>query len=229
MKEKYKSNLSFTDLLFNMLVGFVFLFVIAFLLINPVAKKADIVVPAEYLIVINWNEESSDDIDLWIKDNTHTVGFIAKDRGVMHLDRDDLGKANDTVNLDGKIVTIPVNREVVSIRGKIPNTYKVAVHLYRRYGSKIKSVVGDDTGAESITFVPSEPVEVQVEIIKVNPYKIVYSGTLKLTDVGQIENVKGFTVDEENKVTEVFDFTEQVLPGHSRRASSSLPPPLRGF
>lgn len=218
MKEKYKSNLSFTDLLFNMLVGFVFLFVIAFLLINPVAKKADIVVPAEYLIVINWNEESSDDIDLWIKDNTHTVGFIAKDRGIMHLDRDDLGKANDTVNLDGKIVTIPINREVVSIRGKVPNTYKVAVHFYRR------SLLG-----ESNTLDPSEPVEVQVEIIKVNPYKIVYSSTLKLTNVGQIENVKGFTVDEENEVTEVFDFTEQVLPGHSRRNSSSPPPPLRGF
>lgn len=208
MKEKYKSNLSFTDLLFNMLVGFVFLFVIAFLLINPVAKKADIVVPAEYLIVMDWNEESSDDIDLWIKDNTHTVGFLAKDRGVMHLDRDDLGKANDTVNLDGKIVTIPINREVVSIRGKIPNTYKVAVHFYRR------SLLG-----ESNTLDPSEPVEVQVEIIKVNPYKIVYSSTLKLTNVGQIENVKGFTVDEENNVTEVFDFTEQVLPGHSRRNS----------
>ena len=36
------SNLAFNDLLFNVLIGFVMLFVIAFLLINPIAKKADI-------------------------------------------------------------------------------------------------------------------------------------------------------------------------------------------
>ncbi len=33
------SNLAFNDLLFNVLIGFVMLFVIAFLLINPIAKK----------------------------------------------------------------------------------------------------------------------------------------------------------------------------------------------
>ena len=38
-KNKYKSTIGFTDLLFNLLVGFVYLFIIAFILINPIQKK----------------------------------------------------------------------------------------------------------------------------------------------------------------------------------------------
>ena len=40
-KEKYKSTIGFTDMLFNVLVGFAFLFIVAFLLIKPEAKKED--------------------------------------------------------------------------------------------------------------------------------------------------------------------------------------------
>ena len=39
---RYRSSFGFIDLLFNMLIGFVFLFMLAFLLINPVAKKETI-------------------------------------------------------------------------------------------------------------------------------------------------------------------------------------------
>ena len=36
------TNLSFNDMLFNILIGFVMLFILAFLLINPITKKADV-------------------------------------------------------------------------------------------------------------------------------------------------------------------------------------------
>ena len=39
---RYRSSFGFIDLLFNLLVGFVFLFMLAFMLINPVAKKETI-------------------------------------------------------------------------------------------------------------------------------------------------------------------------------------------
>ena len=64
------SNLSFNDLLFNVLVGFVMLFVIAFLLINPITKKSDIPVKAEFLIVLSWPADAADDIDLWVQRDT---------------------------------------------------------------------------------------------------------------------------------------------------------------
>ena len=38
---RYRSSFGFIDLLFNMLIGFVFLFMLAFLLINPVKKERD--------------------------------------------------------------------------------------------------------------------------------------------------------------------------------------------
>ena len=54
LKQRRKAgNLAFNDLLFNVLVGFVMLFVIAFLLINPITKKNDIPSKAEYQLFSN--------------------------------------------------------------------------------------------------------------------------------------------------------------------------------
>ena len=60
----YGSQVAFIDLLFNTLVGFVFLFILAFILINPIAKKSDIEVVAEFIVKINW-PTIPDDIDPW--------------------------------------------------------------------------------------------------------------------------------------------------------------------
>src|SRR6056300_624089 len=90
---KYKNTLGFVDLLFNLLIGFVFLFLLAFILINPVAKKDTFEPKAEYLIVLTWNDRSRNDIDLWIKDDAdNIVSFKGKDIALMNLDRDDLGQ-----------------------------------------------------------------------------------------------------------------------------------------
>ena len=48
-KGKYHSNVSFLDLLFNLVVGFVMLFIIAFLLIRPIAENKQIEQKAEYV------------------------------------------------------------------------------------------------------------------------------------------------------------------------------------
>ena len=41
-QSKYVSNVAFTDLLFNIVVGLAFLFLLAFILMNPVAKEKDV-------------------------------------------------------------------------------------------------------------------------------------------------------------------------------------------
>ena len=41
-KQKYISSIGFTDLLFNIVVGLAFLFILAFVLINPISKEKDI-------------------------------------------------------------------------------------------------------------------------------------------------------------------------------------------
>ena len=50
-KGKYHSNVSFLDLLFNLVVGFVMLFIIAFLLIRPIAENKQIEQKAEYMLM----------------------------------------------------------------------------------------------------------------------------------------------------------------------------------
>ena len=108
---KYKSTIGFTDLLFNLLVGFVFLFIIAFILINPITKKKDVPKKAEYMVVIEWESTSLDDIDLWVKaPDGKTVSFVKKEAGLMNLEKDDLGISNDFISLSSKIPERIVSR-----------------------------------------------------------------------------------------------------------------------
>ena len=62
--KSYHSNTSFLDILFNTLVGFVLLFIIAFLLISPVKKKKEIEQKAEYVITVTWPGKLSDDVEI---------------------------------------------------------------------------------------------------------------------------------------------------------------------
>ena len=106
-QERFKSTIGFTDLLFNILVGFAFLFIVAFLLIKPEAKKKDFDRRAEYIVVMEWDAGAKDDIDLYVED---PLGGIASFRhpavNFTHLDKDDLGSRNDTTTLpDGTVQT----------------------------------------------------------------------------------------------------------------------------
>ena len=75
--ERFKSSLGFIDLLFNILVGFAFLFIVAFLLIKPEAKKKDFDRRAEFVVVMEWDAGAKDDIDLYVED---PLGGIANFR-----------------------------------------------------------------------------------------------------------------------------------------------------
>ena len=132
-RNRYLSGLGFTDLLFNTLIGFVFLFVIAFLLIAPPVPTDKKIDPkAEILIILTWPEGNMSDIDLWVMDPLgQTVSFRGRDRGLMHLDRDDLGNSNDTIILaDGRTIKSEQNQEIVTIRGWVPGEWVVNAHFY---------------------------------------------------------------------------------------------------
>jgi len=122
------------DLLFNTLVGFVLLFITAFLLINPSIKKADIKTKAEFVITVTWNDNSQDDVDTWLQDPAGNVlHFRQKDVGLAHLDRDDLGKINDIITLDdGRQVEYTHNQELATIRGFLTGEWVLNVHMYSK-------------------------------------------------------------------------------------------------
>jgi hypothetical protein len=196
--EKYKSTIGFTDLLFNILVGFAFLFIIAFLLIKPEAKKEDFERRAEFVVVMEWDNDASGDIDLYVEDPTgKQVSFRYHNHNFMHLDKDDLGAMNDTVvNADGSISTVKINREVVTIRGIIKGEYVINGHYYSlRSYDKIN---------------PKKPViTVRVELHKVNPYSIMWAGEKQFNHKGQEETFLRFRLDKDGNILPPFTFEKK--------------------
>lgn len=132
-KIRYHNPTSFLDLLFNCLVGFVFLFVMSFLLIAPPVDEQQKKPKAEFLVTLTWDSETNDDVDLWIQDPANNIMFFSeKEVGLMHLDRDDLGHRKDTVFLNGQQITQYVNQEIATIRGFVPGEWIINTHMYRK-------------------------------------------------------------------------------------------------
>ena len=188
----YGSQVAFIDLLFNTLVGFVFLFILAFILINPIAKKSNVEIVAEFIVKINWPSDSPDDIDLWMRDPLgNYVGFKSKDVGLMALSRDDLGTSNDTVyDPKGKPIIVYRNEEMVTIRGIVPGEYIVNVHFYN------EKIAVDKNKEKNYN-----PMPVQVEVQKINPYNVVFAKEVFLDRKGHEITVVRFTINEDGSVS----------------------------
>lgn len=101
VKDRLRSD-PFTDLLFNALLGFTFLFLVAIMFMNPEAKSGIIDPKAEYIITITWEDDSPDDVDTWVEDpEGQILWFRTPEAGLLHLDRDDRGLVNDTITIAG--------------------------------------------------------------------------------------------------------------------------------
>ncbi len=211
--EKYKSTIGFTDLLFNILVGFAFLFIIAFLLIKPEAKKEDFKRKAEFVVVMEWDHDQPDDIDLYVQDPTQNkVHFRLPITNFMYLDKDDLGYANDIVkNVDGTITKVNINREVVTIRGIIAGEYIINAHYYSsrewtRLGQLQTNI--SDLKSEKVKD-KKKPLTVKIELHKVDPYKIWWVGEKKFYRKGQEETFVRFTIDKDGNLIGDFEYEEK--------------------
>ena len=218
--DKYKSTIGFIDILFNILVGFAFLFIVAFLLIKPEAKREDFDRKAEFIVVMEWDKERQDDIDLYVQDPSNTIVHFRNARAnFMHLDKDDLGKRNDTIMVNGVEKIVKINREVVTIRGIVPGEYIVNVHYYSDYSEHA-----------NVTRGPMSPLEVKVTVYKVNPYSEVWQGIKPFTKKGQEETFIRFTMDKEGNVKPPFRFLKKRLVSpqmyHGSLDPHSGPPPV---
>ena len=204
---RFKSSLGFIDLLFNILLGFAFLFIIAFLLIKPEAKKKDFDRRAEFVVILEWDHDAPDDLDLYVQDPTNDkVSFRLPIANYMHLDKDDLGKRNDTIiNADGSTSTVMINREVVTIRGIMAGEYIINAHYYstRVYnGSQLEP----DERTIDYRSKPQRALTVKIELHKVTPYKILWAGEKKFTHRGQEETFLRFVLDGDGNIVPPFTF-----------------------
>ncbi len=185
----------FYDMLFNILIAFVFCFIIALMAMNPKAKKeGDIPAKAEFIITVSWPDMNPNDIDTYVQDPGGAMAwFRQREAGLMHLDRDDRGLAGDTINVNGKDVVNPLNQEVVTIRGYSPGEYTVNAQYY-------ESKNGD-------------PVEATISVVKVNPKaEVVYYGTLKLDRKGDEKTAVRFTVEADGSVRDINTLPKTLVP-----------------
>lgn len=183
---------AFTDLLFNALLGFAFMFFIAFLLINPGQSTGKVDVQAEFIIRVTWPDNHTDDIDTFVQDpDGRLVWYKKKEAGLLHLDRDDRGMFRDTILVKGERISSPLNQEVVSLRGIVPGEYVVNVFHFLASGT--------------------EPVPVNVTIEKINPeVTVVYYTTVELDHTGHEVTVVRFTVAPDGSVSKL-DFSPKSL------------------
>jgi len=183
----------FTDLLFNALLGFTFLFLVAIMFMNPEAKSGLIDPKAEYILTITWEDNSPDDIDTWVEDpEGQVIWFRSPEAGLLHLDRDDRGLINDTITINGEVVKNPLNQEVVTIRGVVKGEYVVNLHYY---------------ASETL-----KAVDVNIRLVKVNPaFKIIYYGTVILEKVGDEKTALRFKIGGDGKIYNINFLPKQLV------------------
>jgi hypothetical protein len=151
---KTVTKTAFIDVLFLTALTFVSLFILTAILINPPTKKQDVKKKADYIIVLDWDANVADDVDMWVQTPAgQPVGFKNTQNGSLYLERDDLGVHNDkSVDGAGNEVIARINREVITVRVPTAGEYVVNVHMYTKRGP--------------------EPVTGTVELIQINPYKV---------------------------------------------------------
>ncbi len=175
----------FTDMLFNVLLGFAFMVFIAFSLINPTAKTGAVDVKGEFLITMNWPDNDPNDMDLYVQDPAGNVAWYwQKQAGLISLERDDRGDYRNTITVNGRKIRVALRQEMTTIRGIIPGEYVINANEYMQMRKGVM------------------PVTVKVE--KLNPTaSVVYYGTHEFDHKGQEETFVRFTIDAAGKVTDV--------------------------
>ena len=198
-RQKFKSGTAFQDMLFLMLSGVTVLWVLSFILINPVAKVNDIESPAQFMITMDWDNTSEDDIDMWLRTPDGSIVYFAnKDAGGANLERDDLGKANDCItNSNFEETCILINREVIMLRGLQEGEYQLKFHVFRM-GGKIPT---------------GNPVT--MEIIDLTPYTVEFHEEFNYVGHRQHVSVIRFTIDSDGDL-ESFSLVPVTFTGNNR-------------
>ena len=181
--ESIKSSTAFQDLLFLLLSGVTILWVLSFLLINPVAKQADIITPAQIMITMDWGKNSEDDIDLWLRTpNGNIIYFGSKDKGGANLERDDLGIVSDCIQRPNFTKEcIYVNREVIMLRGLQVGEYQLKFVVYANRLDGLGNPV-------------------TIEIIDLNPYKVEFSQDFSYSVPKSSISIIRFTVNADGDI-----------------------------
>ena len=149
-----------------------------------------------YEVVLTWDGESNDDLDIYVKAASgHIVSFNNREGGdgsLISLDHDALGKSrNNSLGQGVAGTVVNYNEEVVSFRGVIEGENIVTVHVYSKM---------DDA-----------PVKATVTLIKVKPYREVVKKEIMFESTGQEKTAFRFKTDDLGNVLETNELPAKLV------------------
>jgi hypothetical protein len=156
--------LAWVDMLYGQMAGFLFLFVLSVMLINPPqTSKPGIDMNAEFLIKMSWPDDNFDDVDLhMLLPSGKHLHFRNREVEYALLDHDDLG-TNGRYQVNGQLKRVGRHQETIMLRAIVPGNYVVNLHVYRVN----RTVLGD--GGSPVDSKPVLPYPVHVTLTKLNP------------------------------------------------------------
>ena len=140
-----------------------------------------------YEVVLTWDGNSEDDLDLYVQAATgHTVSFNNREGGqgsLISLDHDALGKRqnNSLAAADvNKGVVVPFNEEIVSFRGVTEGENIVTVHVYSKRDEK--------------------PIKATIKLLKIKPFKEVIIEEREFSTTGEQKTAFRFATDKNGAI-----------------------------
>ena len=188
-----ESQDAFTDVLFNVLLGFALMFIASLVLMQDPNDEGKTDPKAEILITIRWPDGHPDDVDTLVEGpRGDLLWYNNRDTALMHLDRDDRGLFADRVVLDGVIVSNPINQETVTLRALQSGEYVVnLLHYKSNY---------------------PDPLPVDVKVEKLNPeVSLVFYGRLNLEGSGDEQTALRFTIGAGGEVVGTNELPKKLL------------------
>tara|TARA_B100001123_G_scaffold116524_1_gene135697 strand:- start:924 stop:1460 length:537 start_codon:yes stop_codon:yes gene_type:complete len=141
-----------------------------------------------YEVVLTWDGESEDDLDLYVRAASgHTVAFNNREGGqgsLISLDHDALGKRrNNSLGEGEEGLVVNFNEEIVSFRGVTEGENIVTVHVYSKR----------DEGPTAGT----------IKLIKIKPFREVVTKERIFSETGEEKIAFRFKTDKDGNILEI--------------------------
>ena len=189
---KFFSFRPFIDVLFCCLLMLV---AILFLLKTEEQKTKARPPNVIYEVVLTWDGESNDDLDLYVQEASgHVVSFNNREGGqgsLLSLDHDALGKARNNSLPDENGIVVNYNEEVVSFRGVLKGENIATVHVYSKT---------DPT-----------PIKATIKLIKIKPFKEIVTKERVFEAVGEEKVAFRFTTDKNGVIIDINELPANLV------------------
>ena len=189
---KFFSFRPFIDVLFCCLLMLV---AILFLLKTEEQKTKARPPNVIYEVVLTWDGESNDDLDLYVQAASgHVVSFNNREGGqgsLLSLDHDALGKARNNSLPDENGIVVNYNEEVVSFRGVLKGENIATVHVYSKT---------DPT-----------PIKATIKLIKIKPFKEIVTKERVFEAVVEEKVAFRFTTDKNGVIIDINELPANLV------------------